>query len=400
MAFKSNVFFSEVRKFFPSSRLSQAQVDGIEAILASAKKNNVKLTHHVAQILAQVYRETGSYMSPIKETVMPSAKNKNPSDATVIARLNKAWADGKLKGVKTPYWRDGAFGRGPIQITHWDNYVKFGKALGVPLRENPSLALDGAIGADIAVIGMRDGMFRNKKLSDYSFPSALDAKPANHPRRIVNGNDGSDAEVSTKHRQFYTALVTAGWDETPVPVKVNMYDGKFNPTVLAAQEKLDSLGYPEVGEFDGKWGRRTAAAVLAFRSDNGLPLVAAIDEHFLATLMVAEPRQEASCRKDATIKDLRAVGAEDVKQADQTQVAGYVLAGSGTVVGASKILDQVDQHSETLTRIADAIHPLVNFVQDNFWLLLIGGGAFFVWKSGILKRIRLEKHQTGRDVSE
>lgn len=411
--FNTTKFFDTVRKTAFKGRMSQAQVEGTEAILNSAERNNVLNTHHVAQILAQVYRETGGYMLPVKETVYPSSKEKNPSDATVIKRLNTAYAKGQLKGVKTPYWRDGAFGRGQIQLTHWESYDKFGKKLKIPLRENPSLALDKTIGADIAVVGMRDGMFRSTKLSDYKFPESLDAAQAKHPRRIVNGNDGSDKEVSALHRQFYEALTSAGWNTvsaqtkpvqvpTPKPIetKTDIYDSKYHPEILAVQEKLDSLGYPEVGEFDGRWGGRTRAAVLAFRADNGMKLTPEIDDEFLAALMIAPHRFVNDARKDATIKDLRAVGAEDVKQADQTQIGGIVLAGTGAVAVAGEVLDAVDTHSSALAKIAELIDPVKSLIQDNFWVLLIGAGAFFIWKSGILKRIRLEKHQTGKDVSE
>lgn len=183
--------------------LSQGQVDGIEAILDSCIRNNVRNVHHVSNILAQVYRETGGRMSPVRETFADS-------DKQAIQRLESAWKAGKLKWVKTPYWRNGAFGRGPIQITHWAMYEKMGKRLGVPLRQNPNLALDPKIGADIAVVGMSEGMFTGKKLSDYRFPAALDAEPDKNPRRIVNGNDGSDAEVAGFHRAFYKALGEAG----------------------------------------------------------------------------------------------------------------------------------------------------------------------------------------------
>lgn len=208
-------------KFFASLRarnsgvfgtsLSQSQVDGINALLDSCRRNSVVGSHHVANVLAQVYRETGGYMLGVKETVYPSSKDKNPTDAQVIARLDAAWKKGRLGNVRTPYWRDGAFGRGPIQLTHWENYEKFGKELGVPLREKPELALDPKIGADIAVIGMSRGLFRGKKLSDYQFPYALDAKPASNPRRIVNGNDGSDKEVARFHRAFHAALLAGGY---------------------------------------------------------------------------------------------------------------------------------------------------------------------------------------------
>lgn len=219
-------FFDSLKRNLPHGRLTVQQVDGIEAILDACIRHGVTDLDHVAHILAHVRRETGGYMLGIKETVMPYHTDKTPSDATVIARLDKAWADGKLGKVSKPYWRDGAFGRGAIQITHWDNYEKFGKRLGVPLRARPELALDHRIGADIAVVGMKEGLFRqdskgkNLKLSDFRFPEALTAPPDKNPRRIVNGKDGSDAEVAASHRLFATALRLAGHGEmqsAPVP---------------------------------------------------------------------------------------------------------------------------------------------------------------------------------------
>jgi len=104
-----------------------------------------------------------------------------------------------LKGVKAPYWTGGAFGRGQIQITHDYNYAKFGVK-----KYDDALALN--VSARIAVEGMRDGKFTKFKLADYTFPGDLKNPPPTNPRRIVNGNDGSDAEVAASHRMFAAAL--------------------------------------------------------------------------------------------------------------------------------------------------------------------------------------------------
>ena len=205
------VFFGRVRAGVFGGALAQPQVDGLNAILDAAARHGISTAHHLANILAQVHHETGGYMLGVKETVYPSHRDKNPSDATVIARLDAAFKKGQLSWVKTPYWREGWFGRGPVQITHEANYRKFEKRLGVPLTANPSLALDPKIGADIAVIGMAEGLFTGKKLADFSFPGALDASATSNPRRIINGVDGTDATVAKAHRAFFAALTAAGW---------------------------------------------------------------------------------------------------------------------------------------------------------------------------------------------
>lgn len=210
-------FFSSLRSdrtIFGSS-LSQPQVTGTEVLVDTAASLGVSV-HHLANMLAQVYHETGSYMYPIKETVYGSHADKNPSDATVIQRLDRAWANGQLSWVKTPYWRDGWFGRGQIQITHKVNYEKVGKRIGVDLVGNRDLALNPNVSAMIVVVAMMEGLFTGKKLPDYNFPSALDNPVSTNPRRIVNGQDGTDATIAKYHRAFYDALVGAGYDQAPV----------------------------------------------------------------------------------------------------------------------------------------------------------------------------------------
>lgn len=236
------VFFDNVRHSIFGGRLSAPQVMGMEALINGFEQYGVVNAHHAANILAQVHHETGGYMSPIKETVYASHADKNPSDALVIARLNKAFAAGQLSWVTKPYWRDGWFGRGMVQITHKDNYEKLGDALGVDLVGNRDLALDLNVSAAIAIVGMVTGLFTGKKLSDYSFPASLDARPELNPRRIINGEDGTDKKIATNHRLFYNALVAAnfGLDElsTPVPTPVPTPTARSRAVILAEMEKL------------------------------------------------------------------------------------------------------------------------------------------------------------------
>jgi predicted chitinase len=237
-------------------KLDANQVTGIELLVDTAIRRGLTNPHHTANVLAQVFHETGGYMLPIKETVMPSHKDKNPSDSTVIARLDKAFKDGKLTWVKTPYWKEGWFGRGGLQITHEKNYKKLGDAIGVDLVSNRDKALDPLISADIAVVGMQRGLFTGRKLGDYEFPAALAADDDKHPRRIVNGKDGTDSDIAKYHRAFYNALVKAGYsaqtvDPTkpatapepaaPVPTPVRT-KSVIMAEIRALLDELESLG--------------------------------------------------------------------------------------------------------------------------------------------------------------
>jgi hypothetical protein len=188
-------FFDKIRPEF-GGKLAPETVAGIEALLDAGRDLPLQ---HMANVLAQVRRETGGYMAPIKETVMPWHKDKNPSDAEVIRRLDNAFARGQLKGVKTPYWRSGEFGRGQIQVTHERNRKKFG-------IKNRDDLLKLSVSAQVAVDGMSKGLFTGKKLADYTFTRDLKNPVKTNPRRIVNGNDGSDAEVAASHMMFAEAL--------------------------------------------------------------------------------------------------------------------------------------------------------------------------------------------------
>jgi predicted chitinase len=181
--------------------LSQSQVDGCEIIIAASSGMPIS---HVAYILATAFHETGRLMQPIKETVSASHTNKNPSDATVVNRLNAAFEKGQLKWVRTPYWdfdESGKswFGRGYVQLTHKSNYIKAASKLGVDMDVNPDLAMVPTVAARVLIRGCDEGWFTGKKLSDYLPGDYVGA------RRIVNGTDKAST-IASYAKQFEVAL--------------------------------------------------------------------------------------------------------------------------------------------------------------------------------------------------
>ncbi|WP_292021741.1 glycoside hydrolase family 19 protein [Maritimibacter sp. UBA3975] len=187
--------------------LSQRQVTATDAILDAGAHLPID---HLAHVLGEVYHETGGGMYPVKETVFRSHKDQNPSDATVIARLDAAYRRGRLPWVSAPYWRDGWFGRGGIQLTHRANYAKLSPYVGADLVKNPDKALDPAISAKVAVEGCSRGLFTGKKLADY------DGDPFDHfgARAIVNGDKRvTGHDVSDYALAFTKALRAAGYAE-------------------------------------------------------------------------------------------------------------------------------------------------------------------------------------------
>ena len=192
----AEAFFAEARKQF--GRLSQSQVDGINAILNAA---GGRKRSHVAYILATAWHETDRTMQPVRET-------RAGSDAQAVARLDRAWKAGKLKQVKVPYWRfDDTgrtwLGRGYVQLTHRDNYRKAAAMVGVDLLGNPSLAMRADIAARILVEGCEVGLFTGKKLADYLPGDYVNA------RKIVNGLDKA-FEIARMAEAWEAALIAGG----------------------------------------------------------------------------------------------------------------------------------------------------------------------------------------------
>lgn len=172
-------------------------------IIKAARDRGV-LRNQLAYILATAYHESAHTMRPVRETLATN-------DKQAIARLDSAFAKGQLKWVKTPYWRDGWFGRGYVQITHKANYDKFGIT--------KSEALDTDIAIRVLLDGMIKGMFTGKKLSDYITLSKSDFVGA---RRIVNGTDRAK-DIAALAKQYDAALLADGYgvDSVVEPEDVN-----------------------------------------------------------------------------------------------------------------------------------------------------------------------------------
>lgn len=222
---------------------------------------------------------------------------------------------------------------------------------------------------------------------------------------FVRGYNGPGYAKNDYHNKF--ARNVNKWAKIPdtpwspdAPGEVNLYDGKVHKELKAVQTTLDEIGYPEVGMIDGRWGSRTAAAVLAFRLDNKLQTSdPRIDAEFLTMLALKPERPVSEARKNATLDDLRKDNDDAVKQVDQTDRFGKITVGVGGVLGIKKLIDELSGMTDSLKGIVDTLNPVQAFITNNLWLVAIGVGGFIVWKSGVLNKIRLEKHQTGRDVS-
>ncbi len=108
-----------------------------------------------------------------------------------------------LMPVVEAYWmdqeyRDGLsyapyYGRGLVQLTWEENYMKYEELLDVPLRADPDLALDYNTALFVLVHGFINGVFTGAKITDYINEDGTDYYNA---RRCINGTDAA-SEIAT-----------------------------------------------------------------------------------------------------------------------------------------------------------------------------------------------------------
>ena len=78
------------------------------------------------------------------------------------------------------------YGRGYVQLTWFDNFKKASEKLKHDFLNNPDDVMQIEHATNILLLGMKDGWFTGRKLSDYINQSKKDYLNA---RRIINGMD-------------------------------------------------------------------------------------------------------------------------------------------------------------------------------------------------------------------
>lgn len=205
-------FFTSVRHTVFPGRLTQTQVDGMNAILDAWDKSAFDDLRWLAYMLGTAYHETAATMKPIREygnydyfERMYGPNGKRPNTARQMGNTNSG---------------DGAkfCGRGYVQLTWANNYIRAGDIVGVDLVNNPDLAMQPDIAAKIMFAGMTDAVivfenfhdenyfsFTGRTLEDYFNDTTEDWYNA---RRIINGTDHA-AMIAETAKDFHAALAYA-----------------------------------------------------------------------------------------------------------------------------------------------------------------------------------------------
>lgn len=167
-------------------KLSQSQVDAINFIVDAMDKDKSITYPQGAYILATTWHETATTMQPIAEY----GKGKGRVYGTWYKNSKDQLYTFK-DGSKTTAYLSGDYphlyyGRGYVQLTWWVNYDKASNKLGYDYTQNPDLVMKKEHAVKILLLGMKEGWFTGRKLSDYINQSKKDYLNA---RRIINGMD-------------------------------------------------------------------------------------------------------------------------------------------------------------------------------------------------------------------
>ena len=190
------VFFDEIRHSLFSDRITKNQIDGLNFKLAAWEKSGLTDIRWLAYMLATSYHETARTMQPIEEYGKGRGKPYGQ----------------KLRHDRKPYTFPDKlyYGRGDVQLTWYENYETMGKLLGIPLLEQPELALKPGISAKIMIEGMTKGKSNRGDFTGVSLENYFSATKDDpvHARRIINGLDKANL-IAGYHDKFLTAIKKA-----------------------------------------------------------------------------------------------------------------------------------------------------------------------------------------------
>ena len=186
-------FFNSIRTSLFNGRMTQSQVDGINFKLRAFREARIVDPRWKAYMLATSYHETARTMQPIEE----------------YGRGRGRPYGQKLKHSRKPYVHPDKlyYGRGDVQLTWYENYELMGKLLGIPLLEQPELALRPDVSARIMIEGMTKGKSNRGDFTGVSLETYFSSRRDDpvQARRIINGLDKANL-VANYHRKFLEAL--------------------------------------------------------------------------------------------------------------------------------------------------------------------------------------------------
>jgi hypothetical protein len=173
------------------------------------------LRNQAAYILATAYWETARTMKPVVEAYW----------------LSEAW---RKKNLRYYPWH----GRGYVQLTWKENYIRATNELGVDFVANPDNALKSGPAAKVLVKGSMEGWFTGKKIGDYI---TLKKSDFHNARRVINGRDKA-SQIAAIAADYDKALEAEGYGVTDVKgIPVPKAKPKLHKSLVESKEMVGGV---------------------------------------------------------------------------------------------------------------------------------------------------------------
>lgn len=302
------VTLTQLKRFAPDAKqdILRAIVDNWDAARAAGIDTPLRIQHFLAQIahesagftaLSENFNyKSGSRLYDVfdnpprngltRQKAVSLVKQGPEAIANFVYGL--AWGKKNLGNTKPG---DGWLfrGGGLMQTTGRYNYTKRATALGMTAEELAEAVRDPATAFIVAC----------KEWEVRKCNTAADRDDVVDVTKKINGGT-----TGLKDRRVWLAdakniFLRAAAEE----VSAGLADNMTEDEIKSIQMMLDQKGYHEVGEIDGRWGRKTRGAMSTFQLDNGLANTdGKLDEATLAALPIAPNREIAAERKNANVK--------------------------------------------------------------------------------------------------
>lgn len=185
-------FWAKARDIFGGP--NQGQVNGCNAILDEFEERYpAGDIRWLAYYLATAFWETNRTMAAVREGYYLNPIGPHQNDPT-----------GPAEAYRKTLRYYPFYGRGLVQLTWKDNYLRQGKPdrVGVDLVANPDKALDPRIAAAVMFVGMEHGDFGGGGIAKY-FHDAVELP--GDARQLVNGHD-HEFDIAAIYWRFKSAL--------------------------------------------------------------------------------------------------------------------------------------------------------------------------------------------------
>ncbi|AHJ10723.1 lysozyme [Rhizobium phage vB_RglS_P106B] len=244
-------------------------------------------------------------------------------------------------------------------------------AVKVPLTQNQFDALTSLI-LNIGGTAFKKSTLL-KKLNAKDYSGAAD-------QFLVWKKAGKDTSILlARRKRERTIFMTA--DEAVTPVSTSKTD---KITIEVVQRRLLELGYTEVGTPDGKLGKLTQTAIMAFRNEHDLPISGDIDQQLLDTLEDAEPRDLP--RNNVTALTVR----QNVPEVRSNFFAKVIAAVVAIPSAIGAFFDGVLSNLGVARGYIDNVKDYASDVPGWVWLgaaVAVSGGIYLIARHGEKKGV-------------